>query len=187
MTIVRIYVASFNAAHVVQTFMREIYGIDLSQNHILTPDVSDFYRDKAMSIHSISDWYYRKTGRTPRIVFFDDDKNNISAVENLKKKSGRSHLIQAKHVLHCGLTPEFFHKHLAESLIFFRNQGHEGDVILVFDFDCTLTNWHVANLQQIGRRRTNKQRRRVVAEHSAMAQILKGILEHTQKQHDLRR
>ena len=57
-----IYVASFNSAHVVQTFMREIYGIDLSPNQILTPDRNIFYRHKARSIENIYQSYFERSG-----------------------------------------------------------------------------------------------------------------------------
>ena len=167
-----IYVASFNSAHVVQTFMKEIYGIDLSPNQILTPDRNISYRHKARSISDIYQSYFERTGgKTPRIIFFDDDKNNINQVQamgNINTKIA----IQAIHVPGCGLTPDFFREHLAKSLAFFREQGNEeGDVILVFDFDCTLTKWHVQNLQKLG-----KQRDDVEAEHSEMVQVLKRIV-----------
>ena len=172
-----IYVASFNSAHVVQTFMREIYGIDLSPNQILTPDRNIFYRHKARSIENIYQSYFERSGgRTPRIIFFDDDKNNINQVQQWAMGNINTNIaIQAIHVPGCGLTPDFFREHLAKSLAFFREQGNEeGDVILVFDFDCTLTKWHVRDLQQIGK--LGKQRDDVEAEHSEMAQILKRIV-----------
>ena len=178
-----ISVASFNSAHVVQTFMREIYGIDLSPNQILTPDVNDFHRDKRISITSIYHRYEENRGRTPRIVFFDDDKNNINNVKDWATMFGQSHPTRAIHVPKsgktCGLTAECFQKHFAESLTFFRNQGNDGgDVILFFDFDCTLTKCHIHSLQQIGEH-CSKQRESVVAEHSEMAQILKKVVRPT--------
>ena len=66
-------------------------------------------------------------------------------------------------------------EHLADSIAqMTTNEG--GDLILISDFDCTLTKWHVRNLKEMGEP-SSKRRKPVVAEHSEMAHELENVLQ----------